>query len=362
MAFEGSLVDFKVPDILQIIASGEKTGVLAVASGEKSVTVGFEEGMVTAASYGEAGRQAPLQEFLIKSGRISQRDLERIAARKEDTGLPIEDILVRDRYVDEDELGELIGFKIQEVMDELFTWTEGKFKFDADVKLYRKSSIKVQLNVQTLLLEGMRRIDEWPRIEKALPNPYMILGKKQEPILPIELPLEQKRLLTLLDYDRTLEELVDLSGLGKFRTYHALYNLIEIGAIAAKGEATPKKRLEDEKRKAIRQFTRNLASIGIWAGLALFLFANSLLGFWLRTSFTWGRIPPQASRRVSNEEMQELRRSLDLYHLRNGTYPPSLSSLATSGLPVPAAISTLQYSTADGGRSYTLHRKQEHTD
>lgn len=359
MAFEGSLVDFKVPDILQIIASGEKTGVLAVALGEKSVSIGFENGMITAASYGEAGRQAPLQEFLVKSRRISEADLERIVSRKEDTGLPIEDILVRDRYVDEDELTELIGFKIQEVMDELFTWTEGKFRFDADVKIYRKSSIKVRLNVQTILLEGMRRIDEWPRIEKALPSPYVILGKKEERILSIELPPEQKRLLSLLDYDKTLADLVDLSGLGKFRTYHALYNLLEIGAIGKRGEATPKRRLEEEKRKTMRQVTRYLSTFGIWAGIVLFLSVNSIVGIWLRANWHWARVPLRGSYRISDEDMEDLRQSLDLYCLREGSYPSELSALRESGLALRVRISLLEYSSIDGGRSYRLTRKAE---
>ncbi len=359
MAFEGNLADFKISDILQIIANGEKTGVLTAATGEKSVTIGFEGGTVTAASYREAGKQAPLQDFLIKSGRISERDLERILSRKDDTGLPIEEILTRDRYVDEDELTELIGFKIQEVMDELFTWTEGRFKFEADVKLYQKSNIMASLNVQTILLEGMRRIDEWPRIEKTLPNPYVIVGKKDQPLLSIELPSEQKRLLSLLDYDRTLEELVDLSGLGKFRTYHAVYNLIEVGAIAKKGEATPKKRLEEEKRKTIRQLTRGLTTLGVWAGIALFLSANSLVGIWLRTHWLWGRLPFQASHQISKEDMEDLRCSLDLYHLSEGSYPSELAALADLGFHLPPGISSLEYLPSDGGRSYQLNRQSE---
>jgi len=359
MAFEGSLADFKVPDILQIIASGEKTGVLTVASGDKSVTIGFEEGAVTAASYGESGRQAPIQDFLVKSGRVSQKDLERILARKEDTGLPIEEVLVRDRYVDQDELTELIGFKIQEVMDELFTWSEGKFKFDADVRLYQKTSIKVRLNVQTLLLEGMRRIDEWPRIEKALPNPYVILGKKDQPILSIELSSEQKRLLSLLDYDRSLEELVETSGFGKFRTYHALHNLLEVGAIAKKGEATPKKRLEEEKRKAVRQITRTLATMALWGGIVLFLCLNSIVGLWLRANLRWGRIPFKTSYQVSDQTVEDLRRSLDLYLLREGSYPKELSALASLSLPLPHDIRDLEYSLKEGGRSYKLMRKSK---
>lgn len=353
MAFEGNLADFKVPDILQLIANQGKSGVLSIFSTEDMVTVGFEEGMVTAAFYGSGGKQAPLEDYLVKSGRLSEKDLERVLTLRRESGLPIEDILVREKYLSEEELIELIGFKIQEVMDWLLTLTEGTFKFEADVTIYKESTVRVQLDVQTILLEGMRRADEWPRIEKSLPSRWIIVGRKEEPILSIEFSNEEKKVLSLLDYDKTVDDLVDLGGLGKFRTYHAIYNLLEVGAAEKKGEATPKEKVGEKAKRAPLQLARYGLNIGVWAGVAIFLFLNSLIGIWVRANWKWGRIPLRVSSEISSQDMEGIRHSLDLYYLGEGRYPKELSELS---LTIPKDLSKLKYSPTDDRSSYRLSR------
>ena len=49
MALEGTIKDFGLPDIFQLIGLQRKTGTLTLQSGKEEVTVTFENGMVVMA-------------------------------------------------------------------------------------------------------------------------------------------------------------------------------------------------------------------------------------------------------------------------------------------------------------------------
>src|SRR5207249_2018335 len=59
--------------------------------------------------------------------------------------------------------------QIEESVYYLFTWTQGTFNFEADVRPERQDFL-VSINPESLLLEGARRVDEWSLIEKKMPS------------------------------------------------------------------------------------------------------------------------------------------------------------------------------------------------
>ena len=235
MALEGNLKDLSLIGILQLISGERMTGVLKLWRKGEEAYVGFEDGQITGAFWQKGGAQESLDLYLVKSGMVSKELFDSAARIREETGESIVTVLVRNRHLDEDRLKEIIRFKIQEVLDELFSWKEGEFHFALDERVYKKSALEVLLNTEGVILEGARRIDEWPRIIKAIPSGELVFKKKVDAKLEFDFTPESKRVYDLIDGTRTVNDIIEYSGLGKFRTYSNIFDLLSTDQIEIVG-------------------------------------------------------------------------------------------------------------------------------
>src|SRR5215510_1037162 len=74
MAIKGSLKEASLPDVLQLLAMGKKTGCLSVTHRSNFGYIFFEKGRICYASI--VNRRDRLGDMLVKSGVISQAQLE----------------------------------------------------------------------------------------------------------------------------------------------------------------------------------------------------------------------------------------------------------------------------------------------
>src|SRR6478736_6300144 len=214
MAIKGSLKEASLPDVLQLLALGRKTGCLAVADRQNFGYIYFDEGRINYASI--VNRRDRLGDILVTNGKISEAQLnEAIAMQVE---------------FREQKLEEYMRVQIEEAVYFLFTWTSGTFNFEAGVKPERQDFL-VKINPVSLLLEGARRVDEWSLIEKKIPSFDLIFTVDHKHLTESEVQLssEQERVVPLLDGKRDIHALVEDSGLVEFEVGKALYGLIAAG-------------------------------------------------------------------------------------------------------------------------------------
>jgi hypothetical protein len=181
---EGNVKEFGLADVIQLIAASQKTGVLLLDHHTDTASIAFALGDITAAVYGRQGKQDQLQDYLFRSKKLDPETIQKLTRIQQDTNLSIDDVMIKERIMTEEELLGVITFKIQEVIDDIFTWSDAHYKFDAQADLYAKSRTKVTIPVTTLLMEAMRRKDEWPRIKMAIPSDDIVLTVKPDGMLP----------------------------------------------------------------------------------------------------------------------------------------------------------------------------------
>ncbi|MBI4725675.1 DUF4388 domain-containing protein [candidate division TA06 bacterium] len=238
MALEGNLSDFSIPEILQLISSQRKNGVLTLKQGDDEVAFDLDQGYITGGFYRKQGRQEHISEYLFKTGLVSETNFMQAEEQQKALKAPLEEILIERGFLSQDDFEEVIRFKIQEIMDEIFTWVEGHYVFDVQARLYTQSKYPVRLAVEGFLLEGMRRLDEWLRIKKEIPSLEAIVKAGVKP-RPPELTPEQENILGLLGQKHLpVSGLVSSSGLGKFLTCQALTELLEMGLAEKPAEAS----------------------------------------------------------------------------------------------------------------------------
>src|SRR5262252_7484501 len=239
MAIKGSLREASLPDVLQLLALGQKTGCLSIADRSNFGYIFFDRGRICYASI--VNRRDRLGDILVKHEKITQDQLDTAVARQtRERDKKLGEILVEQGAISQPELERYIRVQIEEAVYFLFTWTQGTFNFEADVKPERQDFL-VSINPESLLLEGARRVDEWSLVEKKVPSFDLIFEADRNRILKsdAELTEEQTCVLEQVDGLRDVQQIIDATGLVEFEVGKALLGLLNAGFIHRIGKTAP---------------------------------------------------------------------------------------------------------------------------
>lgn len=238
MPIKGSLREASLPDVLQLLALGQKTGCLAVTDRASFGYIYFDRGLISYASI--VNRRDRLGDLLVKNGLISSRTLAAaVDVQAGRGGQRLGEILVEQGAITRDQLERYIRLQIEEAVYFLFTWTQGSFYFEADQQP-EEGAMRVTIHPENLLLEGARRVDEWSLIEKKIPSLDMIFALlPSDGLRDAELSEAQQKLIPLLDGYRSVRDLVEESGLVEFEVGKALFGLVQAGFLQPRGRKAP---------------------------------------------------------------------------------------------------------------------------
>ena len=248
MAIKGSLKEASLPDVLQLLAMGKKSGCLSVTHRQSFGYIYFDKGRICYASI--VNRRDRLGDILVKNGLITQAQLDQsVAVQNTQRDKRLGEILVEREYIAREELHRYIRLQIEEAVYYLFTWNQGTFNFEADIAPDEQDFL-VSINPESLLLEGARRVDEWSLIEKKIPSFDIVfeIDRARMTESAVEVTVEQETLIRLIDGKRDIAGLVDESGLGEFDVGKALYGLVTAGFLHRVGRTKPVESVSSDAR------------------------------------------------------------------------------------------------------------------
>jgi tetratricopeptide (TPR) repeat protein len=293
MSIKGSLKEASLPDVLQLLAMGKKTGCLSVTHRNNFGYIFFEKGRISYASI--VNRRDRLGDMLVKNAVISQAQLDAaISAQAKKRDKRIGELLVELGSLTREELHAYVRRQIEEAVYFLFTWTLGSFNFEAEVRP-EEQDLLVSINPESLLLEGARRMDEWTLVEKKIPSFDLVFEVDRAHLDATDAKLtdEQRTVIELVNGQRNVQAIIDDSGLGEFEVGKALFGLLTAGFLHRVGRTTvtdpeiSETRLDEHRNlgvafyktgmldEALREFRRvldlkpNDAAARFYTGLAL---------------------------------------------------------------------------------------------
>ncbi len=170
MALEGTIKDFGLPDIFQLIGLQRKTGILTLNNEKDNVTVTFESGMVVMADQTSKRLEDRLGNVLVKQGKLSKDRLDEALQTQRATLQRLGHVLVAQNYITAKDLKDAIQVQISQTVFKVFRWRDGEYHFaPADTVEWDRDSFS-PLSADYILMEGIRMVDEWPIIEKKIPS------------------------------------------------------------------------------------------------------------------------------------------------------------------------------------------------
>ena len=238
MDLQGNIENFGLPEIFQLLSSGQKTGTLGIQKGEEVAMVYFREGQVFYA-YGPR-KMTRLGDLLVKQERITPQQLEMALAEKNDTQghRRLGEILLSKQWLSHDDLEAAVQHQVEEVIYETLRWEGGHFKFYEE-QFPTDEEITIQISIENLILEGVRRLDEMSSIKASLPQFDRVIrlapaedGRKKD----IALAAEEWNVLTLVDGTRTIYEILEVARTDRLGTLRTLAGLYSAGLVKESGE------------------------------------------------------------------------------------------------------------------------------
>ncbi len=291
--------DFGLTDLFQVLGQQQKTGVLNLEGEKKSVQVLFDKGMIVRTAFpSESGEESPLGKRLIRGGLISQEDWKKAHQLRREKGESLERVLVEKGWVSREDLSAALRLLTVDTIYSLFKWKGGSFQFEAEEVSYDPEFIE-PLNSEFLLLDVLRMVDEWPMIAERIPTFDLIL-QRTNPLATLDAltgtPWEKNRtfqmevIYELIDGQRMVKEIIDLSFLEEFETLKNLLVLMDAGLIE-RSSIVPEKTKKHLRLPSIHlpsfrigreihlgKILLNVSAFFLVAILGLFLFSHLIVG------------------------------------------------------------------------------------
>jgi predicted transcriptional regulator len=312
LALEGSLRDFGLADILQLIFFQRKTGVLTLEGRLDKIRLLFIEGNITGAESKRRIEANRLGKVLVKKGLLNEEDLQTALDEQRSSNVKFGNILVKRGIVRKEDIEEIITGQIKETVIQIFSWKEGSYEFTPQAVPVDKD-IPISIDTQHLLMEGLRIVDEWALIEGKV-TLDAVFSKKSEEVEG--LTDEEREILSLVDGENDVSTIIDISGKDDFSISKALLSLIEKGAIEPK-EVMPVVTEAPRPEKKKRAFSYR------------FLPLTAVVIAFLVSFFTIFFESDQMIERLkASEAVDNLRFKIEEYKFEHGLYPESFDMIS----------------------------------
>jgi hypothetical protein len=220
MSLRGDLRTMALPDVLQWIATGQKTGTLHVERRSVQKRIILHEGNIFS-SWSNDPRES-LGQFLIRLRLVTEEQLFRALLAQEEKGRLLGSILVADGVLSEDDLKRALKAKAEETVFDLFLWPSGQFEF-REGEFPNDILITFESPVTPVILEGIRRVDEWQRIRAVFPTMETTVRVKGPP--PVGAEATEKTILALAASGKSLAEISLELRRSEFETASLVYEL-----------------------------------------------------------------------------------------------------------------------------------------
>jgi hypothetical protein len=371
MALEGTLRDFSLSDIFQLIGLQRKTGVLTLRASEDVVTVSFLDGKVVGADSLNKRLEDRLGQVLLKTGAVTKAELDAALKTQMETLERLGHILLERTVISKEELRKAFEQQILQIIYRVFRWQDGDYHFSQETSVDYDAELVTPLGSESILMEGARMLDEWPIIEKRIPHRGMIfvstptarqaevtLEQEEENLDTFDMNLEplpakpstpgrvkitptERDVLAHVNGVNAVDDIVRKSPHSEFDTCKALYTLLTRSLIRA---AT-----RDEVARAAQRATSDVGRRTTWR-VQFPWFALALMPLLALTVLLAPRNPanpllgpspklvPRVQGASSWARMAGIWHTLQARALLVGSFPDTLAELSRERLIPPAEL------------------------
>jgi hypothetical protein len=261
VALEGSLRDFDLFSLFNMIKIQGKNGSLVLSKGQEFVKVFFENGEIVGCDSNQIRMEDRVGTMLVRLGRLTGEELLEMIQMQRQTLKRMGTLLLESGKVTPQDLQDALFQQATAILHRTFRWVEGDYRFDSMLPQDLDREHFQPIPVDTVLMEAARIQDEWPEVEKRLPGfsiPLGWTGAAKAVHLDINrdvsnvldgyqaatgssgLTHEQEMVLSYFEQPQSINEVIQVSRYEELDTCKSIADLIERGLLQALSSDAPK--------------------------------------------------------------------------------------------------------------------------
>jgi len=224
-----------VSDLLQFLASGRKTGTLKLGRGGIVKHIYLERGLIVGSTSNDPKEY--IGQVLLHYGKIEEAQLQTAMEIQRESGGKLGTILASRGFVTQEDVIEVLRTRTLEIIYDLFIWEEAHFEF-FDKEPPPEDLIRIQVEVTSVVMDGIYRIDEWARYRSVIPSErtFFELIPGWTHSLGDANP-ETRQILYHVEKHLTAAEICYNMHTSLFHACALLFDLVDKGVIKVAGEA-----------------------------------------------------------------------------------------------------------------------------
>lgn len=234
MAIHGTLTTMSVPDLIQFLATGRKTGSLKFSRARVVKQIYFENGVIVGSFSNDPNEY--LGQVLIHYGKLDEARLQVAMDVQRQSGGRLGEILISKGLASEADVLDILRTRTLEIIYDLFLWDEAQFEFfDSDP--FPEDLIRISVQPTSVTMEGIYRVDEWARYRELIPSDRCIMELVPGWTRSLGVGKEVRMILYFLEKRITVAEICYNMHSSAFHVCAQLYELVRDGVAQVAGEA-----------------------------------------------------------------------------------------------------------------------------
>jgi len=223
---QGDLARIQLPDVLSFVAMIRASGKLVLRHNPMERTIVWKEGEIVFASSNSP--EHSLGQFLLRNGKITQAQYEE-SKRRVTAQTRHGKLLVQMGALSPKDLWWGVKNQALEIIYSLFSWKGGSFGFYDTIEDLAMERIVLSINTSSVIMEGIRRLDESARIQEKITSLDMVFMKILG-VVPdfrdLDMNDHEVAVYNNIDGTLTIRELIGKSDLTEFEVTRILFQLL----------------------------------------------------------------------------------------------------------------------------------------
>lgn len=253
MALEGSLRDFDLFSLFNMIKIQGKSGTLVLSRGQEFVKIFFDQGEIVGCDSNQIRMEDRVGAMLVRLGRLTGDELLGVVKIQRQTLKRMGTLLLESGKVAPQDLQDALFNQAMAIIYRTFRWMEGDYRFEAMLPQDLDREHFPPIPVDTVLMEAARIQDEWPEVQKRLPGMDTTLDRSesgravrldmdqdlssilegQDPGVSGSSGLshEQETVLTYFTEAQSIQDVLQISRYEELDTCKTIADLLEMGLL-----------------------------------------------------------------------------------------------------------------------------------
>lgn len=237
MVLSGTLKEFILADVFQLLTQQKITGKLILNNGNSEGSVIFKDGAIISAEKENENIISKLYYFLTDIKLQSNKNVKELINSFDDNLNELTSQVIKRGISTQKEMSSFAESVIEDITCSFFQWKTGTYHFNSLRSVESSIICEIVFPIENIVMEAMRRFDEWNRMIEIVSEEAIFLHteKLTGDSVSIQDPIKETEqyLYTKINGTTPVKDFFSCTCLTEYKVYEALYNLIQANKITA---------------------------------------------------------------------------------------------------------------------------------